>query len=127
MWFSLNPDAEARAYEYEAARVSLAEREEATAIACAMRDAVEQGKSVALITPDRDLSRRVSAALDRWLNNSVQQAAMRQFRQSVVEIKQISAYSCRGRNSKSTGKLTCTGPGRPDFANRMARAKSCPN
>lgn len=43
-----------------------AEREEATAIACAMRDAVEQGKSVALITPDRDLSRRVSAALDRW-------------------------------------------------------------
>ena len=43
-----------------------AEREEATAIACAMRDAVERGKTVALITPDRDLSRRVAAALDRW-------------------------------------------------------------
>ena len=46
--------------------VAPAEREEAAAIACAMRDAVERGLSVALITPDRDLSRRVAAALDRW-------------------------------------------------------------
>ena len=43
-----------------------AEREEAAALACAMRDAVEHGKTVALITPDRDLSRRVASALDRW-------------------------------------------------------------
>ncbi|MGB0903677.1 MAG: double-strand break repair protein AddB, partial [Mangrovicoccus sp.] len=39
---------------------------EALAIALAMRDAVERGKSVALISPDRMLTRRVAAALDRW-------------------------------------------------------------
>ncbi|WP_316015153.1 double-strand break repair protein AddB [Roseobacter sp. HKCCA0434] len=42
------------------------EREEALAIACAMRSAVEEGRSVALVTPDRTLSRRVGAALDHW-------------------------------------------------------------
>lgn len=40
---------------------------EALAIAVAMRDAFEQqGKSVALVTPDRALARRVIASLDRW-------------------------------------------------------------
>lgn len=40
--------------------------EEAQAIAVAMRYAVEAGKSVALISPDRALGRRVSTALLRW-------------------------------------------------------------
>ena len=39
---------------------------EAGAIAVAMRQAIEDGKRVALITPDRTLSRRVTAALLRW-------------------------------------------------------------
>lgn len=41
-------------------------RVEAVAIALALRHAVEAGVSAALITPDRMLTRRVSAALDRW-------------------------------------------------------------
>lgn len=41
-------------------------KDEALAIAVAMRSAVEERKSVALITPDRTLGRRVSAALQRW-------------------------------------------------------------
>ncbi|WP_162844986.1 double-strand break repair protein AddB [Pontivivens insulae] len=41
-------------------------REEAEAIAFAMREAVEQGHTVALVTPDRSVSRRVASALDRW-------------------------------------------------------------
>ena len=41
-------------------------RDEALAIAVALRCAVEQGKTAALITPDRTLSRRVAAALQRW-------------------------------------------------------------
>ena len=41
-------------------------REEATAIAVALRRALEQGKKAALITPDRGLTRRVAAALSRW-------------------------------------------------------------
>ncbi|WP_112321132.1 double-strand break repair protein AddB [Oceanibium sediminis] len=41
-------------------------REEAGAIACAMRAAVDAGRRSALITPDRTLARQVTAALDRW-------------------------------------------------------------
>lgn len=41
-------------------------RIEAVAIAMALREAVEQGVRAALITPDRMLTRRVTAALDRW-------------------------------------------------------------
>ncbi len=40
--------------------------EEALAVAVALRQAVEQGKTAALITPDRALARRVGAALERW-------------------------------------------------------------
>lgn len=40
-------------------------REEAEAVAEIMREARENGLRVALITPDRDLSRRVAGALDR--------------------------------------------------------------
>jgi ATP-dependent helicase/nuclease subunit B len=39
---------------------------EALAIAVAMREARELGKSAALVTPDRALARRVEAALSRW-------------------------------------------------------------
>jgi ATP-dependent helicase/nuclease subunit B len=42
-------------------------REEALAIAIALRDALETpGKRAALVTPDRGLARRVSAELTRW-------------------------------------------------------------
>jgi ATP-dependent helicase/nuclease subunit B len=40
--------------------------DEALAIAVALREAVEQKKTVALVTPDRALARRVGAALARW-------------------------------------------------------------
>ena len=36
------------------------------AIAVALREAVEEGKTAALVTPDRALARRVHAALARW-------------------------------------------------------------
>ncbi|MEI4471931.1 double-strand break repair protein AddB [Frigidibacter sp. MR17.24] len=41
-------------------------RTEALAVAIALREAAEQGLRAALITPDRMLTRRVTAALDRW-------------------------------------------------------------
>ncbi|MFK7751661.1 MAG: double-strand break repair protein AddB [Sedimentitalea sp.] len=41
-------------------------RSEAQAIAMRLRAAAEAGQTAALITPDRMLTRRVSAALDRW-------------------------------------------------------------
>ena len=39
---------------------------EAGAIALMLREAVESGRSAALVTPDRDLARRVSVELGRW-------------------------------------------------------------
>ncbi|MGR3465309.1 double-strand break repair protein AddB [Limimaricola sp.] len=41
-------------------------RMEAETIALRMRAAIDEGKTVALVTPDRMLTRQVSAALDRW-------------------------------------------------------------
>lgn len=43
-----------------------APRAEALALAVRLREAVDQGIRAALITPDRTLARRVTAALDRW-------------------------------------------------------------
>ena len=40
--------------------------EESLAIAVALREAAHQGKTAALVTPDRSLARRVKAALARW-------------------------------------------------------------
>ncbi len=48
--------------------------------------------------PAATLACPIVSALDRWLSDSVQPASMRWFGQRVVEIKQISAYSCRGMN-----------------------------
>ncbi|NUB45329.1 double-strand break repair protein AddB [Fertoebacter nigrum] len=41
-------------------------RAEALAVALILRQAAEQGRSAVLITPDRGLTRQVTAALDRW-------------------------------------------------------------
>lgn len=41
-------------------------RDEALAIALRLREAAVRGETAALVTPDRGLARRVTAALDRW-------------------------------------------------------------
>ena len=41
-------------------------RAEALAIALILREAAENGTKAALISPDRNLTRQVTAALDRW-------------------------------------------------------------
>ena len=41
-------------------------RDEAEAIALVLRDAVEHGKTAAVITQNRTLTRRITSALDRW-------------------------------------------------------------
>lgn len=58
------------------------------------------------VTPTATLGCPMTASLDRWIHNSVQKAAHRQFGQPVVEIRQISSYSCRGRNSRRSGPLS---------------------
>jgi hypothetical protein len=50
------------------------------------------------VKPAATLACPIVAALDQWIMTAVQPAAQRWFRVPVVEIKQISAYSCRGMN-----------------------------
>jgi hypothetical protein len=56
--------------------------------------------------PAATLACPIVSALDRWLADSVQPAAQRWFGARVVEIKQISAYSCRGMNGNSYGHIS---------------------
>lgn len=70
-----------------------------------------QGNSVAAfgpvaMKPAATLACPIVSALDRWLADSVQPAAQRWFGARVVEIKQISAYSCRGMNGDSRAHIS---------------------
>jgi hypothetical protein len=56
--------------------------------------------------PAATLACPIVSALDRWLADSVQPAAQRWFGARVVEIKQISAYSCRGMNGNSRAHIS---------------------
>jgi hypothetical protein len=58
------------------------------------------------IKPTATIGCPMTAALDRWVQNSVQPAAHRQFGMPVVEVKQIASYSCRGRNGSRRGRLS---------------------
>lgn len=58
------------------------------------------------ITPAATIGCPMTVGLDRWIQNSVQTAAHRQFGQPVVEVKQIASYSCRGRNGRRSGPLS---------------------
>ena len=70
-----------------------------------------QGNSVAAfgpvaMKPAATLACPIVSALDRWLADSVQPAAQRWFGTRVIEIKQISAYSCRGMNGNSRAHIS---------------------
>ena len=58
------------------------------------------------VKPVATLACPIVSVLDRWLADSVQPAAQRWFGARVVEIKQISAYSCRGMNGNSRAHIS---------------------
>ena len=58
------------------------------------------------IKPIATLACPIVSALDRWFVNAVQPAARKWFNQPVVEIKQISAYSCRGMNGQAGANIS---------------------
>ena len=58
------------------------------------------------VKPAATLACPIVSVLDRWLTDSVQPAAQRWFGARVVEIKQISAYSCRGMNGNSYAHIS---------------------
>jgi hypothetical protein len=58
------------------------------------------------VKPPATLACPIVSALDQWISAAVQPAAEHWFRQPVVEIKQISAYSCRGMNGNPSAHIS---------------------
>ena len=58
------------------------------------------------VEPPATLACPIVSALDKWIAAAVQPAALRWFRRPVVEIKQISAYSCRGMNGDPNAHIS---------------------
>jgi hypothetical protein len=58
------------------------------------------------IRPAATLACPIVSALDRWFAHAVQPAARKWFNQPVVEVKQISAYSCRGMNGQPGANIS---------------------
>lgn len=48
----------------------------------------------------------MTAALESWITNGAQPAAMAWFGQPIVEIKQLGSYNCRRRNNESRARLS---------------------
>jgi hypothetical protein len=58
------------------------------------------------VKPTATLACPIVSVLDRWLVDAVQPAAVRWFGARLVEIRQISAYSCRGMNGNSHAHIS---------------------
>jgi extensin-like protein len=58
------------------------------------------------VKPTATLACPIVLALDQWITAAVQPAALRWFHQPVAEIKQISAYSCRGMNGNPNAHIS---------------------
>ncbi len=60
----------------------------------------------AAVSPPATLACPLVSALDRWVTDGVQPAALRWFGAQVIEIKQISAYSCREMVGAGTSHIS---------------------
>jgi hypothetical protein len=58
------------------------------------------------VNPPATLACPIVSELERWITGAVQPAAMRWFGSPVAEIKQISAYSCRGMNGNPNARIS---------------------
>jgi hypothetical protein len=58
------------------------------------------------VSPPATLACPLVSVLDQWITEAVQPAAMKWFGVPVVEIKQISAYSCRGMNGDPNATIS---------------------
>src|SRR5207244_10761660 len=58
------------------------------------------------VQPAATLACPLVSELERWIATAVQPAAMRWFGSPVAEIKQISAYSCRGMNGNPRARIS---------------------
>jgi hypothetical protein len=70
------------------------------------RDRTPVTTGAVAIQPTATLACPIVSALDGWFAGGVQPAAMKWFGVPVAEIKQISAYSCRGMNGQQGAKIS---------------------
>jgi hypothetical protein len=70
------------------------------------RDRAAAMATTASVSPAATLACPLVSSLDRWITEAVQPAAQKWFGQPVVEIKQISAYSCRGMNGNPNAHIS---------------------
>jgi len=68
--------------------------------------AMSYAQVAANVQPPATLTCPLVSALDQWVASAVQPAAARWFGQPVTEIKQISAYSCRGMNGNPNARIS---------------------
>jgi hypothetical protein len=59
-----------------------------------------------LVQPAATIGCPLTAGLDRWMQATVQPAALRYFGRPVVAIRQIASYGCRGRNGNNYGHIS---------------------
>jgi hypothetical protein len=64
------------------------------------------GSPAVAVNPPATLACPIVSELERWIAGAVQPAALRWFGSPVTEIKQISAYSCRGMNGVSGAPIS---------------------
>jgi hypothetical protein len=62
--------------------------------------------AAAAVKPTATLACPMVSALDRWIIEAVQPASVKWFGQPVAEIRQISAYSCRGMNGNPNSRIS---------------------
>jgi hypothetical protein len=60
----------------------------------------------AAVKPEATLACPMVPALNRWMNEVVQPAAMEWFGQPVAELRTMGSYACRSRNNRSGAKLS---------------------
>jgi hypothetical protein len=58
------------------------------------------------VSPPATLACPMVSELERWIGSAVQPAAMRWFGSPVAEIRQVSAYSCRGMNGNPRASIS---------------------
>src|SRR5262245_17133148 len=58
------------------------------------------------VMPAATLACPLVSVLDQWIDAAVQPSALRWFGQPVIEIKQISSYSCRGMNGNPNARIS---------------------
>jgi hypothetical protein len=105
---NLSPEPYDRRRFVDPARVASSEHPPGAApvqIAPALGRPIPVGAPVG-VSPPATLACPIVSELDRWIAGSVQPAAMRWLGSPVAEIRQISAYSCRGMNGNPHARIS---------------------